>query len=151
MRRIEVVSRVLRNILLAGLMVEGVGIMALVIAAATVSLTRLKSQAVFENYGALAALPLVFMVTLSFFRFFDRLNSGHLFDSQTVRHLKSAGKWWLGLGLIQVILASLEGYLFSARNIMISGDGIVAGLAIGFIAWIMDEGRKLQEEHELTI
>jgi hypothetical protein len=28
---------------------------------------------------------------------------------------------------------------------------VLAGLMIIFIAWIMDEGRKIQEEQELTV
>ncbi len=149
--RIKAVSRVLRNILFAGLIAQGIGILALVVAIATATLTRVGSQAVFENYAALATLPFIFMLTFNLLRFFDQLNKGCLFDLPTVKYLQMAGRWWLVGGIVQVTFQSLKAYFFSAKNIMISGDGIIAGLVIIFIAWILDEARKIQEEQELTV
>jgi hypothetical protein len=151
LRRIKAVSKTVRNILVAVLIVQGLGILALVMFAAAAAFGGFKSSLAFENSCGLAPLPFVFMVTLSFFRFFDRLKNGRLFDSQTVEHLQTAGKWWIGAGTIQVISASFGSFMFAPRNIMGSGDGIVAGFAVVFIAWIMDEGRKIQEEQELTV
>jgi len=145
------VSMVLRNILFAGLVVQGIGMVALIFVALTAAATGLKSQIVFENCGTLACLPLDLLVTLNFFRLFARLQNGHLFDSKTVKHLESAGKWWIGLGIVQVFWGFVEAYLFSPNNIQVSGDGIVAGLAVFFIAWFFREAQALQEEQELTV
>ena len=125
--------------------------MALVIVTPIAIIARFKSEIVFEHFSVCAVMPFAFMVTLNFFRFFNRLKEGHLFDSQTVRHLEIAGKWWIILGLIQVVFQSLKTYLFSPENIIISGDGIVGGLIVFFVAWIMGEAQKIQEEQELTV
>ena len=75
-----------------------VGIMALVIVTPIAIIARFKSEIIFEHFSMCAVMPFAFMVTLNFFRFFNRLKEGHLFDSQTVRHLKIAGKWWIDSG-----------------------------------------------------
>jgi Protein of unknown function (DUF2975) len=152
LNRIKTVSKVLRAILFAGLIVQTVGILAFVIIASLAAMSvGLRSHLAFQNCSALANLPFGFMVTLNFFRFFDRLKNGRLFDSQTVRYLEIAGKWWIILGIVQIILGVLEVYLFSSKNIIVSGNGIVAGLIIFFVAWLFREAQELQEEQELTV
>ena len=150
--RIKVVSKVLRAVLFAGLIIQTAGMLAFVIivplAATSVGL---RSHITFQNCSALASLPFGFMVTLNFFRFFDRLKNGCLFDSQTVRHLEIAGKWWIFLGIVQIILGVLEVCLFSPKNINVSGNAIVAGLMVFFVAWLLREAQELQEEQELTV
>ena len=151
LNRIKAVSKVLRAIFLAALIVQVVGILASVVTIPIAVLTGIKSQIVFKNCSVGAALPFAFMVTLNFFRFFSRLKEGHLFDAQTVRHLEVAGKWWIVLGIIQIIFQSLEAYTFSPQNINISGSGVVAGLIVFFVAWVFREAQALQEEQELTV
>jgi hypothetical protein len=151
MKRIKAVSNVLRNILFAGLVLQVFGILIFFVVALTGTLTKIKSQNVFVTCSALAALPFLFMVTLNFYRFFGHLKEGRLFDSQTVKCLGTAGKWWIVLGIIQIIFRSLEAYIFSPRNIILSGDGIGAGLIVIFIAWLFREANELKEEQELTV
>ena len=91
------------------------------------------------------------MVTLNFFRFFTRLKDGRLFDAPTVRYLETAGKWWIVLGVVQILTGLGEVYLFSPRGFTVSGDGIVAGLIVFFVAWFLGEAQELQEEQELTV
>ena len=91
------------------------------------------------------------MVTLNFYQFFGHLKEGRLFDSQTVKYLETAGKWWIVLGITQIVFRSLEAYIFSPRNIILSGDGIGAGLVVVFIAWLFREANELKEEQELTV
>jgi hypothetical protein len=150
--RIKTVSKVLRSILLAGLIVQSAGMLAAVIVVPVAAVTvGLKSHVTFQNCSMLATLPFGFMVTLNFFRFFTRLKDGHLFDWQTVRYLETAGKWWIVLGLLQIISGLVEVCLFSPRNIIVSGDGIVAGLIVFFVAWFFREAQELQEEQALTV
>jgi hypothetical protein len=152
LNRIKAVSKVLRAILLAGLIVQAAGILAAVIIVPIVAVTvGLKSHVTFQNCSMLALLPFAFMVTLNFFRFFTRLKDGRLFDAPTVRYLETAGKWWIVLGVLQITSGSVEAYLFSPRNIIVSGDGIVAGLIVFFIAWFFREAQELQEEQALTV
>jgi hypothetical protein len=152
LNRIKTVSKVLRAILLAALIVQAAGILAFVIvipvAAASVGL---KSHVTFQNCSLLATVPFGFMVTLNFYRFFTRLKDGRLFDSQTVRHLETAGKWWIVLGVVQILSGLVEVYLFSPRNFTVSGDAIVAGLIVFFVAWFFREAQELQEEQALTV
>ena len=39
----------------------------------------------------------------------------------------------------------------SLRDMDLSTTPVLVGLMILFVAWIMDEGRKLQEEQALTV
>jgi hypothetical protein len=143
--RIQKVSKIVRAILVTGLIIQA---LAFVIGVVRLSLNipispslEVKSHAAFNNCSGfilfplkncsdLLFLPLAFMVTLNFFRFFSRLKDGHLFEAQTIKHLENAGKWWIGLGLIQIVLQSFEAYIFSPSDITISGDGVVAGIIV---------------------
>jgi hypothetical protein len=150
--RIKTVSKILRACLFAGLIVQTAGMVASVIIVPLVVMNvGLRSHITFQNGSALASLPFGFMVTLNFFRFFDRLKNGRLFDSQTVRYLEIAGKWWIILGIVQIIMGAFEAYLYSPTNINVSGNSIVAGLTIFFVAWLLREAQELQEEQELTV
>jgi hypothetical protein len=150
--RIKTVSKVLRAILLAALIVQAAGMLAAVIVVPIAAVTvGLKSHVTFQNCSMLAILPFGFMVTLNFFRFFTRLKDGRLFDSQTVRHLETAGKWWIVLGAVQLLSGLMEVCLFPNGNIIVSGDAIVAGLIVFFVAWFFREAQELQEEQELTV
>ncbi len=152
LNRIKAVSKVVRAILLAALIVQAAGMLAAVVVIPLAAANAgLKSHVTFQNCSMLATLPFGFMVTLNFFRFFTRLKDGHLFDWQTVRYLETAGKWWIVLGLLQIISGLVEVCLFSPRNIIVSGDGIVAGLIVFFVAWFFREAQELQEEQALTV
>jgi len=152
LNRIKAVSKVLRAILLAALIVQAAGILAAVIVVPVAAANAgFKSHVIFLNCSMLAILPFGFMVTLNFFRFFTRLKDGRLFDAPTVRYLETAGKWWIVLGVVQIVSGLVEVYLFSPRNITISGDGIAAGLIVFFVAWFFREAQELQEEQELTV
>jgi hypothetical protein len=129
------VSKVLRTILLIGLIVQTIGFVCLPIVILTASVIGLTSPVVFENCVALAVLPFAFLVTLNFFRLFDRLKAGRLFDPQTVKLLETAGKWWIVLGVVQIFCGFLKAWLFSPDTTVVSGNAIVGGLAVYFIAW----------------
>jgi hypothetical protein len=153
MTRIRKVSKIVRAVLLAGLIVQ---ILAMAVGFMVLPLVfshslEVKSHVAFKNCSALLALPFAFMVTLNFFRFFSRLKDGRLFEAQTVKHLENAGKWWIVLGLAQIVFQFFEAYIFSPGDITISGNGIVAGLIVFFVAWLFGEAQKLQEEQELTV
>jgi hypothetical protein len=104
-----------------------------------------------KTVGAFLAMPFVFAANLYFFRFFDRLKNGHLFDAQTIGYLETAGKWLIALGLFQALFALAEGLIAHSQNITFSGDGVFSGLVTIFTAWLFREGQELQEEQELTV
>jgi hypothetical protein len=90
-----------------------------------------------------------------FYRLFSNLEKGILFGSDNVRCIRCIG-WWL-------VAASLLGIIIEASKIIwtISGPGMIdlsdlgpsllRGFFVIFVAWIMDEGRKIHEEQELTV
>lgn len=78
-------------------------------------------------------------------RLFKLYERGVFFAKGNISCLKIQGWVMVGCGLIQNVLQ-----LFWAHK-NISLDRLVVGLLILLIAWVMDEGRKLQEEQELTI
>lgn len=90
-------------------------------------------------------------------RLFQLYASGNLFNSKITSSIRQ-------IGYISVLLA-VERFLTTAFLITTSGSpkltlaaislellvNISPGFAIICIAWIMDEGRKIQEEQELTV
>lgn len=96
----------------------------------------------------LAVLGLI--VNLKLFRFFDRLKNGHLFDAQTVGNLDAAGKWWIAFWIFEGLFYQIGDQFFQMKMVWNSG-GLFAGLTLIFVAWLLKEAQKLQEEQELTV
>ena len=76
---------------------------------------------------------------------FSLYGRGILFTARNVLYLRFQG-YYLILGYI--IDYQIKGIL---RDMDLSMTPVFAGLMIIVIAWIMDEGRKIQEEQELTV
>jgi hypothetical protein len=76
---------------------------------------------------------------------FSLYGRGILFSARNVLYLRFQG-YYLILGYI--IDYQIKGIL---RDMDLSLTPVFAGLIVIFIAWIMDEGRKIQEEQELTV
>jgi hypothetical protein len=140
--------------MLALLILEGAGVMAgvIVLPVAILHLSAFKSHLVFVNCGTFSLLAVGFMVTWNFFRLFTRLKDGHLFEGQTINYLEQAGKWWIVLGIAQIIYKSVAAFVFTPNNVNITdGGAIFSGLLVFFIAWVLREGQKLKEDQELTV
>ncbi len=81
-------------------------------------------------------------VMFSLFRLYEK---GILFSTKNVRHIR-----WLAYCL--VVNWAVDYQLQSTLHDMaLSTTPLFVGLLIIFIAWIMDEGRKIQEEQALTV
>ena len=90
------------------------------------------------------------------YKLFRACSCGNLFSAEVVRNLRRIG----GLG---ILLGLVEGTISFARalhdiplwlDLMVLpfySFSIVPGVAFLCIAWIMDEGRKIREEQELTV
>jgi hypothetical protein len=78
-------------------------------------------------------------------RLFKLFERGIFFTVENVRYLKMQGVVMAGCGLTKNALQLLSPH----KNISL--NGLVIGLLILLIAWIMDEGRRIQEEQELTV
>jgi hypothetical protein len=93
---------------------------------------------------------LFIVISLNFFRFFDRLKNGELFDAKTVGHLQRAGQWWLG-GWILNFAAAIIGNQWLGTNLPFGFGQLFASLTIIFVAWLLKEAQQLQEEQQLTV
>lgn len=87
-------------------------------------------------------LALGFIVLNRLLKLYER---SCFFTANNVRFIKMLGLIVAGNGLTQVFLE------FLSPQRIINPNQLVFGLLILLIAWIMDEGRKLQEEQELTV
>ncbi len=81
-------------------------------------------------------------VMLRLFRLYGR---GILFSARNVTCIRFLG-WWLIIDW--VIDYQMQGLL---KDMNLSSTPVFTGFLIIFIAWIMDEGRKIHEEQELTV
>jgi hypothetical protein len=90
------------------------------------------------------------IISLNFFRFFDRLKNGELFDAKTVSQLQLAGRWWLGYWLADFLFGIVGNGCFETKMTFASGQ-LFASLIVIFVAWLMKEAQELQEEQELTV
>jgi len=65
--------------------------------------------------------------------------------------LENAGKWWIVLGIVRAITECIDSYFFHRTNFVVTGNGIIAGLIVFFIAWVLREAQELKEEQALTV
>jgi hypothetical protein len=90
-----------------------------------------------------------------FYRLFSNLEKGQIFSPDNVRCIRNIG-WWLvimpllavGFELSKLSWAAVAPSMIDVSNVP---DGFLKGFFVIFVAWIMDEGRKIQEEQELTV
>jgi Protein of unknown function (DUF2975) len=79
------------------------------------------------------------------FSLFRRFKQGILFSAKNIRHIHALAYFLIGNWVIDYLLQS------TLQDMDLSSTPLFVGLLIIFIAWIMDEGRKIQEEQELTV
>jgi hypothetical protein len=161
MKRIQNVSIIFRAISLCVFILCIVGAFSLVISSFIVG-----SFAVLKNESITSAGAEIFMGIWAWFcyRLFNLCAHGDLFTSKIVFYIRRVGYTYFlmmlasfvsRLFLVHQVTANLpatktnsEWQLNGLISLLIS---FVPGLLILFIAWIMDEGRKIQEEQELTV
>ena len=93
-------------------------------------------------------------------RLFAQYAKGEIFTSAAVSHIRKVGYTLLALpviGLLNSIFAVVMattlpgGNGFDATHIAFPMTGLFAAIIVLLISWIMDVGRALREENELTI
>lgn len=82
---------------------------------------------------------------------FDLLKKGNPFDAQTVRHLDSAGKWWITFWVFEVFYYEIGRYCGIGCGILQISDvlnfgSLFAGLVLILVAWLLREAQGLEEE-----
>ena len=100
--------------------------------------------------GNILALVLVktgldFAAAAVLFALFGLYRRGILFSARNVLYIRFQG-YYLILGFI--VDYQIQGII---HDMALSATPLFMGFLIIFIAWIMDEGRKIQEEQELTV
>jgi hypothetical protein len=81
-------------------------------------------------------------VLIALFRLYGR---GILFAARNVIYLRILGYWIIIDWFIDYQMQS------TLHDLALSSTPVLVGLLIIFFAWIMDEGRKIQEEQALTV
>lgn len=79
------------------------------------------------------------------FALFNLYRRGILFAAQNVRLIRALGYYLIVDWLIDYLL---QGVL---RDMQLSTTSLFIGFIVIFVSWIMDEGRKISEEQELTV
>ncbi len=108
------------------------------------------ARTIYLASGGLMEMGLAIVVSLNFFRFFDRLTSGELFDGKTVGYLYAAGRWWLVYWLFDLGLA-VAGNGWLGMKMDYSFGQLFASLTVIFVAWLLKEAQELQVEQSLTV
>jgi Protein of unknown function (DUF2975) len=162
LKRIKIVSRIVR--ILVGLAVVSVVAVISICLSDIIGWTHISPNVLsspFSKYSSLRAIPVSILI-LGFVRaglFFAGaflLNkllrffaNGNFFTTENITCIK-----WLGCLVMSDWLVAKFLDTIASRGLVI-GLHDFAKLTIGFliilIAWIMDEGRKIQEEQELTV
>jgi hypothetical protein len=154
--KIVKVSKILRNIAFAGLVLWGIMIPVSLAAALPLLFVKELSFSL-TQFLVIPMFGLAFMTNLKIFHFLDRLKNGCFFDAQTAGNLNAAANWWLVLCLYEVVSYVLmqqpwtNPHDFSLYHFPPDVDGLFAALTLKFVAWFFREAQELQEEQELTV
>lgn len=90
---------------------------------------------------------------VAFYRLLNLYEKGEIFSAANVLEIKRLGTYLASYGVLVATADALYTGGISPFTLLdfVSSPWIVAGGAINLVAWIMDEGRKIQEEQELTV
>ena len=90
-----------------------------------------------------------------FYKLFSNVERGIFFGRDNVRCIRNIGWWLVVLPFLSIIFETSKVIWATDTpvNIDLSNlpNDLLKGFFVIFVAWIMDEGRKIQEEQELTV
>ena len=144
------VSRQLRAVARLSIILWALGIVTFLMALSAGLRNGGNVRTIYLALGGLAEMGLAIGISLNFFRFFDRLNNGELFDAKTVGYLYSAGRWWLGYWVVDWLFAFV-GNGWVGTKMDYSFGQLFASLTVIFVAWLLKEAQELQTEQSLTV
>ena len=90
---------------------------------------------------------------IAFYRLLNLYEKGVIFSEANVREMKRLGTYLAVYGILAVTADAIYSGGISPLTLLgfVASPWIVGGGALNIVAWIMDEGRKIQEEQELTV
>lgn len=178
LHRIQTVSRLVRMIML-GFFIFTIGYFVLHLMAMASPRAWLEASAPerWEGLGHMASMlameTLVCVWYWQLARLFRLYERGLIFANETIRCIKTLGllciiNWGMAVAghclayigptpissagaTIRFVPSSFSMGFFSFSINYVNFGMLLAGIIIVIIAWIMDEGRKIQEEQELTV
>jgi hypothetical protein len=161
LRRIQIVAKFLRVLCLVGMTVLlAVALMSVFnpqevrVGFGDFKLEKLKPEYAWLKrpiIWVLLTIPATFVWLL--YRLFGLYSRGVMFGEANVRYIKWLGYWMIGAWLISMPIQLLQ-FLqnTTGRNFQFTLDGyFFGGVLVLLLAWIMEEGKKLQEEQSLTV
>jgi hypothetical protein len=132
----------------------------------TVGHIKISNQAGEQAFSSLRAIPtelkiyealrysLYLLAVIVFYRLLNLYEKGIIFSAENVSHIRRLGELAVFYGVItacrSVFVSHQIEFPTMPVNILLSPWLIVGCLTI-IIAWVMDEGRKIQEEQALTV
>jgi hypothetical protein len=110
--------------------------------------------AVLKTYEAIC-FCLYLLAVIAFYRLLNLYEKGIIFSAENVSQIRRLGQLAVFYGVLSACLPVFETPyvkfpLTLPLNILCS-PGFMVGCLTIIIAWVMDEGRKIQEEQELTV
>lgn len=87
-----------------------------------------------------------------FFRLFAQFESLRIFAVESVRALTRVGSWMIGLWIASILFqVSKTAFLSNPVFHFDLGVGLLPGLFVLVIAWVIGEGNRLAEDQALTV
>jgi hypothetical protein len=111
--------------------------------AATTLINGGNARAIYLVFSGILEMLLAIIVSLNFFRFFDRFKNGALFDAKTVGHLQAAGKWWLAYWIFDFMFGLIGNGLLETGMVFSCGQ-LFASLTVIIVSWLLKEAQELQ-------
>jgi len=144
------VSRQLRAVARLAILLWALGILVFLLVLSTGLRNGGNVRTIYLASGGVTEMGLAIIISRHFFRFFDRLNKGELFDATTVGCLYAAGRWWLGYWVVDWLFAFV-GNGWVGTKMDYSFGQLFASLTVIFVAWLLKEAQELQTEQSLTV
>lgn len=89
---------------------------------------------------------------LLFFGLFREYERGSIFEIQSVRRLRRVGGWMIGTWVMGMAFQLSKSLWAADTNMSFDmGAGLLPGLFICLVAWIMEEAHQIAEEQALTV
>ncbi len=91
---------------------------------------------------------------IAFYRLLNLYEKGIIFSARNVSLIRQLGSYAIFYGVLWACLPVFSNHTITFPTLpldILLSPWFIVGLLIVTVAWVMDEGRKIQEEQELTV